>query len=145
MKQIIINNNKFLFRSIDFIILAASFLIACIQFENTLFFSTDIYLLTAVYSSIAFILVRFSKHYFSNLLKSSSDILKMACGNACGLFSAIVLFSLLALFIPNMSEIIPLAIISSLASFFIMGTVVPAIKRIIEVKSNTESFKAALF
>ena len=144
MGQLIISNNKFLFRILDMSILMLSFLVAFEQFQNSVLIDINVYALTAMYASLAFVLVRLSKKLASHFLKSSSDILKMACGNACGLFTAIVLFSIIAMLVPSISGILPLAIISSLASFFIMGTVVPAIKRIIEVKAKEDHFKAAL-
>jgi len=144
MGQLIINQNKFLFRLLDLSILVISFLVAFEQFQNSVLVDVNVYTLTAVYASLAFVLVRLSKKIVSKTLKSSSDILKMACGNAFGLFSAIIAFSILAYFVPSISAILPLAIISSLASFFIMGTIVPATKRFIEVKAKQDSFKAAL-
>jgi len=144
MGKLIIKKNKVLFRLLDLSILMLSFLFAVNQFQNAILIDVNIYLLTAVYASLAFVLVRASKKFVASLLNSSSDILKMACGNACGLFSVIVIFSVLALFIPTISDILPLAIISSLASFFIMGTLVPATKRFIEYKAKQDSFKAAL-
>ncbi len=144
MGQLIIRKNKFLFRLLDLSILIISFLIAFEQFQNSILIDINVYVLTAMYASVAFILVRVAKKITTHFLNSSSDILKMACGNAFGLFGSIALFSIIAVFVPSISEILPLAIISSLASFFIMGTVVPATKRFIEVKSKQASFKAAL-
>ena len=144
MGQLIIKKNKILFRMLDLIILMLSFLVAFEQFQNSILINTNIYALTAVYASLAFVLVRISKKLSAHFLNSSSDILKMACGNAFGLFFAIITFSVIAFFVPSVSDVLPLAIISSLASFFIMGTVVPATKRFIEFKAKQDSFKAAL-
>ena len=144
MGQLIISKNKFLFRLLDLSILVISFLVAFEQFQNSVSITANVFALTAIYASLAFILVRLSKKVVASTLNSKSDILKMACGNAFGLFSAIIIFSVLAYFIPSINEILPLAIISSLASFFIMGTVVPATKRFIEVKAKQDSFKATL-
>ena len=144
MGKLIIKKNKVLFRLLDLLILMISFLVAFEQFKNAILLDVNVYTLTIVYASLAFVLVRASKKIVAQLLNSSSDILKMACGNACGLLFAIILFSIITQFIPEMSDILPLAIISSLASFFIMGTVVPATKRFIEFKAKQDSFKAAL-
>jgi len=144
MGQLIISKNKFLFRILDMSILMLSFLVAFEQFQNSILIDVNVYALTAMYASLAFVLVRLSKKLVARFLKSSSDILKMACGNAFGLCIAIVVFSIIAMLIPSISDILPLAIISSLASFFIMGTVVPATKRFIEVKAKEAHFKAAL-
>ncbi len=144
MGQLIIKKNKFLFRLLDLFILMLSFLVAFNQFQSALVIEINLYTLTAIYASLAFILVRLAKKIVAQTINSSSDILKMACGNAVGLLSVIILFSVTAYFVPGISDILPLAIISSLASFFIMGTVVPATKRFIEVKAKQDSFKAAL-
>ncbi len=144
MGQLILRKNKFLFRLLDLSILMFSFLFAFYHFNNSIAIDINPYMLTAIYALLAFILVRLSKKIASQVINSSSDILKMACGNAFGLFVSIVLFSIIAYFVPSINAILPLAIISSLASFFIMGTLVPATKRIIEVKAKQDSFKAAL-
>ena len=144
MGQIIIKNNKFLFRGLDFAILAFCFLLAAIQFKDAISIGYSIYGVSVMYAVVAFILVRLAKLYAKKILRSSSDILKMACGNAFGLLFVVIVFSVAAVFNPFISHILPLAIISSLAAFFVMGTVVPAIKRIVEVKSHQKTFRAAL-
>lgn len=144
MGKLIIRKNKILFRLLDLTILFLSFLVAFEQFQNSMFVDVNVYILTVMYASLAFVLVRLSKKLVAPLLNSSSDILKMACGNACGLTFSIIVFSILSLFVPSVSDVLPLAIISSLAAFFIMGTIVPAAKRFIEFKAKQDSFKAAL-
>lgn len=144
MGRVIIKNNKFLFRGLDFAILALCFLVATIQFKDAISIQQSAYLVAAVYASVAFLLVRVTKLWARRKLDSTSDILKMAFGNALGLMLVVVLFSIASVFNPLASDILPLTIISSLAAFFVMGTVVPAIKRIVEVKSNQKTFRAAL-
>ncbi|MBL7002725.1 MAG: hypothetical protein ISR69_01690 [Gammaproteobacteria bacterium] len=146
MSKIILTNNNFLFRTVDFLILAMTFVLAYNYLKNAVVLETNIYLLASIYALTAFVLVRVSRVFVKDIVKSSSDILKMAFGNACGLLSSIIVFSILAIFSETFSELLPLAVISSVASFFILGTVVPTIKRILEKKADHDhqSFKAAI-
>lgn len=144
MGRLIIKNNKFLFRVVDLLILSLCFYIAYTQLQSAVLVEMNVLGLIASYAIIAFILVRGAKKIVSRFLNSSSDILKMACGNAFGLTLSVIVFSVLALIDPRFASFLTLVVISSLGSFFVMGTVVPAVKRIIEVKAKQKSFKAAL-